>query len=52
MILLFAGSNAQIVNIPDANFKAKLLSANSTNGVAKNAAGQNMVIDGNSNGEF
>jgi hypothetical protein len=52
LILLFAGSNAQIVNIPDANFKAKLLSANSTNGVAKNAAGQNMVIDGNSNGEF
>ncbi len=52
LIVLFSGSNAQIVNIPDANFKAKLLSANSTNGVAKNAAGQNMVIDVNSNGEI
>jgi hypothetical protein len=27
-------TNAQIVNIPDANFKAKLLSANASNGIA------------------
>ena len=27
-------TNAQIVNIPDANFKAKLLSASASNGVA------------------
>lgn len=36
LLLVFMGiyANAQIVNIPDANFKAKLLSANSTNNVA------------------
>lgn len=33
-LLLFFGTNAQIVNIPNANFKAKLLSASSTNGIA------------------
>lgn len=35
-ILLFASiSNAQIVNIPDANFKAKLLAADTSNTIAK-----------------
>lgn len=35
LLILFSGViNAQIVNIPDANFKAKLLSANSGNSVA------------------
>ncbi|MBA5246617.1 T9SS type A sorting domain-containing protein [Marnyiella aurantia] len=53
LILLFAGSNAQIVNIPDANFKAKLVSANtSTNPIAFNSANQPMVIDANADGEI
>ena len=48
----FSLLQAQVINIPDANFKAKLLSANTTNGVAKNSAGQNIVLDANSNGEI
>ncbi|UFH31479.1 T9SS type A sorting domain-containing protein [Chryseobacterium sp. C-71] len=54
LFLLFALSllQAQIINIPDANFKAKLLSANTSNGVAKNSAGQNIVLDANSNSEI
>ena len=36
LVLLFAMAfaNGQIVNIPDVNFKAKLLSANSSNSIA------------------
>lgn len=38
LLLLFAGmANAQIVNIPDANFKTVLLSANATNNIAQGA---------------
>jgi uncharacterized repeat protein (TIGR01451 family) len=38
LLLLFTGMvNAQIVNIPDANFKAKLLEANSSNQIASSA---------------
>ena len=52
LILLFSVFQAQILNIPDANFKTKLLSANLTNGVAKNNAGQNIIIDTNANSEI
>ena len=34
---LFTGVNAQIINFPDANFKAKLLSASSSNQIASSA---------------
>ena len=44
--------NAQIVNIPDANFKAKLLAANSSNSIAINSAGNNLKIDTNDDGEI
>jgi len=44
--------NAQIVNIPDPIFKAKLLSANTTNGIASNSANQNIVIDTNGDNEI
>lgn len=46
--------NAQIVNIPDANFKAKLLSANTTNGIAYNnpESFNSVVIDINNSGEI
>ncbi len=47
-MLLFTGiANAQIVNIPDANFKAKLLEADVTNNIAGN-----LKIDTNDNGEI
>ena len=44
--------NAQIVNIPDANFKAALLAATPTNTIAKNLAGHYFKIDSNDNGEI
>lgn len=44
--------NAQIVNIPDANFKAKLLEASTTNDIAKNFDGAYFKIDANNNNEI
>ncbi|CAM3880773.1 Secretion system C-terminal sorting domain-containing protein [Flavobacterium branchiophilum] len=53
LLLLFTSiSNAQIVNIPDANFKAKLLAANSSNTIAKNIANNYFKIDANDDGEI
>ncbi|MFN8274364.1 MAG: leucine-rich repeat domain-containing protein [Flavobacteriaceae bacterium] len=53
MLLLFSGmAKAQIVNIPDANFKAKLLGSSAINSVAKNALGQTFAIDANADGEI
>ncbi len=53
LLLLFTGIvNGQIVNIPDANFKAKLLSANPANSVAKNEFYNPMTIDSNADGEI
>jgi Leucine-rich repeat (LRR) protein len=43
---------AQIVNIPDANFKAKLLQASPTNKIAKDLTGNYFKIDANGNGEI
>jgi hypothetical protein len=37
--LFFIAVNAQIVNIPDANFKAKLLAASPSKNTAENFAG-------------
>lgn len=45
--------NAQIINIPDANFKSKLLSSNTTNNlVAKNLSGNYFKIDSNNDGQI
>jgi hypothetical protein len=53
LMLLFTGMvKAQIVNIPDANFKARLFAANSSIFIAQNVSGQNMNIDANSDGEI
>jgi len=41
-----------IVYIPDANFKAKLLEASTSNQIAKNAANQSIKIDTNNDGEI
>ncbi len=44
--------NSQIINFPDANFKAKLLAASSSNTTAKNLSGQNFKIDSNNDGQI
>lgn len=44
--------NAQIISFPDANFKAKLVAANTSNGIAKNSFGNNFKIDSNNNSEI
>jgi uncharacterized repeat protein (TIGR01451 family) len=52
LLLLFTGiMNAQIVNIPDANFKAKLLAASPANQIAYNGTSY-IKIDANSDGEI
>ncbi|MVO08154.1 T9SS type A sorting domain-containing protein [Flavobacterium sp. TP390] len=43
---------AQIVTIPDANFKSKLLSASSSNRIAKNLNGNYTRVDLDNNGEI
>ena len=45
-------SQAQIVNIPDANFKATLLEAATDNSIAFNESGNNIKIDANDDGEI
>jgi Leucine-rich repeat (LRR) protein len=52
--LLFVSlfSSAQIINIPDANFKAKLLEASPSNYIAKNLSGANFKIDSNNDNEI
>lgn len=44
--------NAQIVNIPDANFKARLLEANTSNGIARNLSGSYFKIDSNNDSQI
>lgn len=55
-ILLFLAfsciANAQIVNIPDANFKAALLSASPSNSIAKDLSDNFFKIDSNNDGEI
>lgn len=52
-LLIAVGAQAQIINIPDANFKAKLVSANTNNSVARGLTGiANIKIDTNNNGEI
>jgi hypothetical protein len=45
-------SNAQIVNIPDANFKSYLLNITSDSREAKNSSGNYIAIDANADGEI
>ncbi|UPQ77982.1 T9SS type A sorting domain-containing protein [Flavobacterium azooxidireducens] len=54
LLLSSFASNAQIVDIPDANFKAKLLEASPSNSIAQNSAfpPQNIKIDINDDGEI
>ncbi|MEC4003485.1 T9SS type A sorting domain-containing protein [Flavobacterium sp. SUN052] len=54
LIVLITGIiNAQTINIPDANFKAKLLAANTTNNIAIGSNfSSSIIIDTNNNGEI
>ncbi len=45
-------ANGQIINFPDANFKARLLAASPTNQIARNLAGTYIKLDANSDGEI
>ncbi|GAA4757932.1 MULTISPECIES: DUF7619 domain-containing protein [Flavobacterium] len=51
-LCLFTSVNAQIINFPDANFKAKLLAASPSNTIAQNLSGSDFKIDANSNGQI
>lgn len=53
LAFIFLGySNAQIINIPDANFKARLLQASSSLNIAFNASNARIKIDTNNDGEI
>ncbi|MBK8600748.1 MAG: hypothetical protein IPN80_09550 [Flavobacterium sp.] len=53
LLLLFTGIvKAQIVTIPDVNFKAKLLAADTTNTIAEGLLGNYIKIDSNNDGEI
>ncbi len=53
LLLLFTGIvKAQIVNIPDANFKAKLIEANTSNFIAFDSNENSIIIDVNNDGEI
>lgn len=51
-LTFFSAVNAQIVNIPDAKFKAKLLEADTTNEIAVKIGGGYTKIDLNGDGEI
>lgn len=50
--MFMLGLQAQSISIPDANFKAKLLSSSSNNTVAKDLSGNYFKIDANDDGEI
>lgn len=51
-LIIAISLNAQIINIPDLNFKTKLLNSSSTSGIAKNLNGTYFKIDINSDGNI
>ena len=51
-LVVSLGIRAQIVQIPDASFKAKLLSSSPANSIAKNLSGNYFSIDANNDGEI
>lgn len=51
-VIRVEAGDEDIVVIPDANFKAKLLEADVNNSIAQNATFQNMKIDVNNDGEI
>ncbi|WP_298397048.1 T9SS type A sorting domain-containing protein [Flavobacterium sp.] len=51
-LFFFATANAQIVTIPDAIFKAKLIAASASNQIATNLSGTYFKIDANNDGQI
>ncbi len=51
-LFVFSGIQAQIVNIPDANFKAKLLETSENIHIAEDSDGNSFKIDANNDGEI
>ncbi|CAI2768104.1 DUF7619 domain-containing protein [Flavobacterium collinsii] len=51
-LCLISSAEAQIINFPDANFKAKLVTANSSNRIAEGLNGLPIKIDTNEDGEI
>lgn len=51
-LVVALGTRAQVVHIPDVNFKAKLLTSSPTNSIAKNLSGNYFSIDANHDGEI
>ncbi|MBG6189023.1 leucine-rich repeat domain-containing protein [Flavobacterium sp. CAN_S2] len=49
---LFGTVNAQVINIPDGNFKNKLLESNAENYIATNSDGKGIKIDSNNDNEI
>ncbi|SCX84879.1 T9SS type A sorting domain-containing protein [Flavobacterium caeni] len=52
VLFLCGATHAQIIVIPDVNFKTRLLEADVTNDIAKDAENQSIKIDANDNGEI
>jgi len=53
LLLIFSlGTQAQIVDFPDANFKTLLLQSNTSNDIAKDANENNIKIDTNNDGDI
>jgi Leucine-rich repeat (LRR) protein len=52
LVVSVFSANAQILNIPDANFKAMLLYSGPTTGTGKDAQGNNIAIDTNHDNEI
>lgn len=52
LIVLPIFTLAQVVTIPDSNFKFKLLQSSPSNSIAKNSSGNSIAIDSNGNGEI
>ena len=51
-VLFYIIGSAQVINFPDANFKARLLQANTNNTIAKDLGGNYFKIDANNNAEI
>ncbi|CAI2768105.1 DUF7619 domain-containing protein [Flavobacterium collinsii] len=51
-LCFFCSANSQTINIPDANFKAKLLEADVLNEIAQDKNQNNIKIDANGDGEI
>lgn len=51
-LLIAGGVSAQVINIPDANFKARLLNTSANFWYAKDVNGNYIAVDANSNGQI